>query len=72
MATVGTVTRVNNGKKPYMAWLEIPNEPLKALGQFGQPGDAKKAIENAKNQRLRWIEVALPGNVVQFVGDDGT
>lgn len=70
MATVGTVTRVNAGKKPYVARLE--DGSLQALGYFVQVGDAKKAVENAQNARLRWTEVTLPGNVVQFVGDDGS
>lgn len=69
MATIGIVTRTASGKKPYVAWLE--GDPLKALGYFGQVGDAKKAIENTRNTRLRWTEVELPGAVTQFVGDDG-
>jgi hypothetical protein len=75
MATVGIVTRVSNGSKPYVAWLEakVTGEPLQSLGPYPQVGDAKKAIQNTiGSTQLRWTEVTLPGGVVQFVGDDGS
>jgi hypothetical protein len=75
MATIGIVTRVNNGKKPYVAWLEgnPSGQPLQSLGSFPQVGDAKKAVQNTiGSTQLRWTEVTLPGGVVQFVGDDGS
>jgi hypothetical protein len=75
MATVGIVTRVSNGRKPYVAWLEgnPAGQPLKSLGPYPQVGEAKKAIQNTVGStQLRWTEVTLPGGVVQFVGDDGS
>lgn len=66
MALVGTVTRNNQGSKPFIARKADGTR----LDQAKTARDAQKLVENARNLRLRWTRQDLTGSIEHYIGED--